>query len=86
MNSFRILFSVTVNMEWPLFQLNVKNAFLCGNLKEEIYIKQPPGYVAQGENIVCRLKKAIYRLKQSPKVLFEKFSMIISDIGFAHCH
>ena len=49
-------------------------------------MKQPPGYVAQGETKVCRLKKTIYRLKESPKAWFEKFSLTISGIGFRRCH
>ena len=49
-------------------------------------MKQPPGYIAQGENTVCRLRKVIYGLKQSPRAWFEKFSMVISGIGFACCH
>ena len=48
-------------------------------------MKQPPSYVAQGENKVCRLKKAIYGLKQSPRAWFEKFNITISDIGFHQC-
>jgi len=48
LNSIRILFSVAVNMEWPLFQLDVKNVFLYGNLKKQVYMEQPPGYIAQG--------------------------------------
>ena len=48
LNSIRILFSVAVNMEWPLFQLDVKNAFLYGDLKEQVYMEQPPWYIAQG--------------------------------------
>ena len=63
MNSIRILFSIIVNLSLQLFQLDVKNAFLYGNLQEEVYIEQPPGYVAQGETKVCHLKKAIYGLK-----------------------
>jgi len=82
MNSIRILFSIDVNLSWPLLQLNVKNAFLYGDLQEKVYMKQPPGYVAQGETKVCHLKKAIYGLKQSPKVWFGKFSLTISGIGF----
>jgi len=39
LNSIRILFSVVVSMEWPLFQLDVKNAFLYGNLKVKVYMK-----------------------------------------------
>ena len=63
MNSIRILFSIVINLSRPLFQLDVKNAFLYGDLWDEVYMEQPPGYVAQGENKVCRLKKAIYDLK-----------------------
>lgn len=44
----------------------MKNAFLYSNLDKQIYMEQPPGYVAQGEKQICRLKKAIYGLKQSP--------------------
>ena len=65
MNFIRIIFSVAVNLSWPLYQLDVKNAFLYGNLRKEVYMEQLPGYVAQGENKVCCLKKAIYCLKQS---------------------
>jgi len=49
MNSIRILFSIVVNLSWPLFQLDVKNAFLYRDLKTEMYMEQPPDYVAQGE-------------------------------------
>jgi len=51
-----------------------------------VYMEQPPGYVAQGENKVYRLKKAIYDLKQSLGVWFEKFSITISGIDFHRCH
>ena len=54
-----------VNHQWPMFQLDMKNVFLYSNL--EVYMKQPPKYVAQGENMICKLKKAIYDLKQSPR-------------------
>jgi len=73
-------------MEWLLFQLDVKNAFLYGDLKEKVYMEQPLWYIAQEENTVCRLKKVIYGLKQSPRAWFEKFSMVISGIKFARCH
>ena len=46
MNSIRILFSIVVNLSWPLFQLNVKNVFLYGDF-QKVYMEQPPGYVAQ---------------------------------------
>jgi len=60
--------------------------FFMGDLKEQVYIEQLLGYIAQGENTVCRLRKAIYGLKQSPRAWFEKFSMVISSIEFARCH
>jgi len=83
MNSIRILFSIAVNLSWSLFQLDVKNAFLYGHLQEEVYIEQPSDYVAQGETKVCRLKKAIYELKQSLRAWFEKFSLTILVLVFA---
>ena len=65
-----------------IHQLDIKNAFLHGDLKEEVYMEQPPGFVAQGEyGKVCRLKKALYGLKQSPRAWFGKFSKEIQEFG-----
>ena len=86
LNSIQILFSVAVNMEWPFFQLDVKNIFLYGDLKEKVCMEQPHGHVAQRKNNVCRLRKTIFGLKQSPKIWFEKFRLVISGIGFARCY
>jgi len=66
-NSIRILFSIVVNLSWSLFQLDVKFAFLYGDLQEEVYMEKLSGYVVEGETKVCHLKKAIYGLKQSPR-------------------
>ena len=49
-------------------------------------MEQPLGYVDQGETKFCRLKKAIHRLKQSPRAWFENFSLTISGIDFRRCH
>jgi len=86
MNSIRIIFSFDVNLSWLMRQLDIKNAFLYGDLQEEMYIEQPPDYVAQRENKVCRIKKVIYDLKQSPRAWFEKSNITISGIGFHRCH
>ena len=60
--------SMVTMHSWPLFQLDIKNAFLHGNLVEEVYMEQPPGFVAQGESgLVCELRRSLYCLKQSPQ-------------------
>ena len=83
----QILISLAANLGWPLFQLDVKNAFLNGDLKEEVYMEQPPGFIAQGESgKVCKLHKAIYGLKQSPRVWFGKFSEVVLKFGLRRCH
>jgi len=54
--SVRLFMSIVATNDWPLHQLDIKNAFLHGDLKEEVYMEQPPGFVAQGESSkVCRL-------------------------------
>ncbi|KAK4383286.1 Retrovirus-related Pol polyprotein from transposon TNT 1-94 [Sesamum angolense] len=87
LNFIRVLFSLAVNLNWPMYQMDIKNAFLYGDLNETIYMEQPAGYVAQGEkqHMVCKLKKAIYGLKQSPRAWFDKFSRIIGEFGFSRC-
>ena len=78
----QILISLAANLGWQLFQLDVKNAFLNDDLKEEVYMEQPLGFVAQGESgKVCRLHKAIYGLKQSPRAWFGKFSEVVLKFG-----
>ncbi|RVW78818.1 Retrovirus-related Pol polyprotein from transposon RE2 [Vitis vinifera] len=60
----RLLLSMTAMRSWPLYQLDIKNAFLHGDLAEEVYMEQPPGFVAQGEfGLVCRLRCSLYGLK-----------------------
>ena len=61
MNTVRILFSIAVNQNWKLYQMDVKNAFLQGTLEEEVYMSLPPGYGKnQNCNLACKLKKSIY--------------------------
>ncbi|RVW17554.1 Retrovirus-related Pol polyprotein from transposon RE1 [Vitis vinifera] len=67
----RVLLSLAANLDWPLHQLDVKNAFLHGDLEEEIYMDILPGYTATSEaKIACRLQRALYGLKQSPRAWF----------------
>lgn len=68
MGTVRTLISCAVNFGWPLHQMDVKNAFLHGDLHEEVYMEIPPGFAnSQTVGKVCRLKKSLYGLKQSPR-------------------
>lgn len=68
MNTVRVLLSLAANYNWDLQQFDVKNAFLHGELEEEIYMEVLPGYDNNlAAHIVCKLKKALYGLKQSPR-------------------
>jgi len=63
--------------------MNVKNVFLHGDLQEEVYMEQPPGYVDQTHpNLVCRLKKTLYGLKQAPRAWLEKIGEYFVISGF----
>ena len=76
--SFHLLLSMVVIRSWPLFQLAIKNAFIHGDLAEEVYMEQPPGFVAQGESgLVCKLRRSLYSLKQSPRAWFSRFSLVV---------
>ena len=80
--SVRLLLSMAAMCSWPLFQLDIKNAFLHGDLAEEVYMEQPPGFVAQGEfGLVCRLRRSLYGLKQSPRAWFGRFSSVVQEFG-----
>ena len=63
--------------------MDVKTAFLNGDLNEEIYMDQPEGYVVSGsEHKVCKLVKSLYGLKQAPKQWHEKFDKVLLSNGF----
>lgn len=72
---------MAANLDWSLQQLDVKNTFLNGDLHEEVYMDPPPGY-RQKENLVCKLKKSLYGLKQSPREWFERFTQTVKKQGF----
>ena len=71
LNIVRVLLSLATNLDWPLHQLDVKNAFLHGNLDEKVYMDIPPGYIGLVETkIVCKLERVLYGLKQSSRAWF----------------
>ena len=80
--SIRLLLSMAAIRSWPLFQLDIKNVFLYGNLAEEAYMEQPPGFVAQVESsLVSKLRRSLYGLKQSPRAWFSRFSSVVQEFG-----
>jgi len=63
----RLVFSIAVSCNWKIHQLDIHNAFLNGVLAEEVYMRQPPGFVNSAlPSYVCRLHKSLYGLKQAP--------------------
>ncbi|KAH9724129.1 Integrase catalytic domain-containing protein [Citrus sinensis] len=89
--SIRILLALVAEYELELAQLDVKTAFLHGDLEEEIYMIQPCGFRVTGkENHVCRLIKSLYGLKQSPRQWYKRFDQFIQGHKFTrsehdHC-
>lgn len=91
MSSIRVVLGLAASLDLEVEQMDVKTAFLHGNLEEEIYMEQPEGYVQKGkENLVCRLKKSLYGLKQAPRQWYMKFKSVMGEHGYAetdsdHC-
>ena len=83
LNSIRVLLSIVVNLDWELFQLDIKNALLNGELEGEVYMKIPDGFEKE-ERIgkVCKLHRSLYGLKQSPIAWFKKFSSTLTKFGY----
>ncbi|XP_071718917.1 uncharacterized protein [Rutidosis leptorrhynchoides] len=80
-DTIRVLFSIAANENWTLHQFDIKNVFLHGELKEEVYMEAPPRFVGNfNDREVCRLKKSLYGLKQSPRAWFGKFTLFMKKI------
>jgi hypothetical protein len=78
-SSIRTLFSIITMHDYELEQLVVKTAFLHRELEEDIYMNQLEGFVIPGkESLVCRLKKSLYGLKQSPRQWYKRFDSLCS--------
>ena len=84
--TIRVVVAVACERNWPLFQLDVKSAFLHGPLEEEVYVQQPPGFVVKGkENQVYKLQKALYGLRQAPRAWNKRIDSFLLDLGFIKC-
>lgn len=83
LETIRLLLAISAQKGWKVFHLDVKSAFLNGELQEEIYVEQPEGFIIQGEeDKVYLLKKALYGLKQSSRVWYSKIDDYLLNLGF----
>lgn len=80
--TMRTLLTLAVKRDWIIHQLDVNNAFLHGDLEEEVYMKIPQGFTSEKETRVCRLRKSIYGLKQASRNWYHKFTKALVEIGY----
>ncbi|GJR68265.1 ribonuclease H-like domain-containing protein [Tanacetum coccineum] len=77
--------SLAMSRQWPIHQVDVKNAFLNGDLSKTVYMHQPPSFVDnQYPHHVCLLQRSLYGLKQAPQALFQRFAGYATRVGFYH--
>ena len=83
LKSIRILLSIAACLDYEIWQMDIKIAFLNGNLEEDIYMQQPEGFAAsRKDNLVCILQKSIYGLKQASRSWNIRFDQAIKSFGF----
>uniref|UniRef100_A0A453L337 Reverse transcriptase Ty1/copia-type domain-containing protein n=1 Tax=Aegilops tauschii subsp. strangulata TaxID=200361 RepID=A0A453L337_AEGTS len=81
--TIRVILSIATAHSWPIRQMDVKNAFLHGDLAETVYCQQPSGFSdATSPMHVCRLNKSLYGLKQAPRTWFLRFTRFLHSLGF----
>jgi hypothetical protein len=83
MESVRLIIALAAQRGWGVHHMDVKSAFLNGELEETVYVSQPPGFVADGhEHKVYKLHKALYSLRQAPRAWNSKLDASLESLGF----
>ena len=84
--SIRTVLAIANQLDLEVHQMDASTAFLNGESKEEIFMNQPEGFIKKGkENLVCRLKKGIYGLKQASRCWFNTINQCLKNSGFEQC-
>ena len=85
-DTIRMVIALAAQNSWPIFQLDVKSAFLHGYLEEEVFIEYPSGYIRiEDEQKVYKLKKALYGLKPAPRAWYSRIEAYFRKVGFLKC-
>ena len=83
LESIRILLAIASHLNFNLYQMDVKSAFLNGMLQEEVYVEQPKGFVdPHRPDDVYKLKRALYGLKQAPRAWYDRLTVYLTKHGF----
>jgi hypothetical protein len=91
LTSIRFMVYVVFAFDFEVEQMDLKTTFLHGDLEEKIYMKKPERYAMKGKKeLVCKMKKSMYGLKQSPRMWYKKFHTYMLGLGFTrskedHC-
>lgn len=86
-DTIRLILALAAQKGWCVFQLDVKSAFLHGELKEDVYVEQPKGFEINGEREkVYKLKKALYGLRQAPRAWYSRIEQFFQREGFQRCY
>jgi hypothetical protein len=83
MESVKVILALAAQEGWRVHHMDIKSAFLNDNLKEEVYVQQPPGCAVAGEEgKVYRLRKALYSLRQAPHAWNAELDATLKEMGF----
>jgi histone deacetylase 1/2 len=80
--TIRVILTLAVTYKWQVQQIDINNAFLNGELQEEVYMSQPPGFVNSDNTLVCKLHKSLYGLKQAPRAWYDRLTTALLHLGF----